>query len=31
MQYSIKWGVKEIHANEINNEENVLGDINEVL
>ena len=30
MQYLMKWGVKEIYANKVNDEENVVGDINEV-
>ena len=31
MQYLRKWGRKEMHTNEVNDEENVVGDINEVL
>ena len=30
MQYLMKWGVKEMYANKVNDEENVVEDINEV-
>ena len=30
MQYLMKWGMKEIYANKVNDEENVVEDINEV-
>ena len=30
MQYLMKWGVKEIYANKVNDEENVVEDIKEV-